>query len=140
MEKVHTVIDFHDHPKAGIADFQGRPHAYERIFDEAADDYSDLYALTPVSEAEFAMAMELWTIWRRWEAVHAATWGRTDMDPKTYGALPEDRARHADLIKQANAFKKVRPASSVVRSGRFAAVEDSGQSGWCNFQVTWLKA
>ncbi len=31
-DRVHTVNDYWDHPRRGVADFQGKPHIYESQF------------------------------------------------------------------------------------------------------------
>jgi hypothetical protein len=33
--RVYTVNDYYDGPRPGIADYQGRPHAYESQFNES---------------------------------------------------------------------------------------------------------
>lgn len=57
-EIVFTVTDYYDGPLNGISNFRGQPHFYERVFDSAQDDYSDMYRLTPVDEPTFHLAME----------------------------------------------------------------------------------
>ena len=42
-ERVHTVLDYYDGPRKGVADFEGQPHLYECIFDDANDNYSDSF-------------------------------------------------------------------------------------------------
>jgi hypothetical protein len=59
-EIAFTITDYYDGPLNGIANFLGKPHFYERIFDAAQDDYSDMYRLTPVDEPTFRLAMEDW--------------------------------------------------------------------------------
>jgi len=41
-EIVFTVNDYWDGPLKGIANFQGKPHFYERIVDSPSDDYADM--------------------------------------------------------------------------------------------------
>ena len=70
-----------------------RLHYYERQFDVGADEWSDTYWLTPIDAETFALAMEAWEIWRRWEtAFHQ---GQTTLP--TRPALPQDRARSDEL-------------------------------------------
>jgi hypothetical protein len=93
FEKVHTIHDWWDGPRAGFADFEGRPHLYLSPWDETIDDWSPIYGLAPVDPLTFAVAQEAWGIWRRWEeAFHS---GRVETD--SHPALPEDRARWAEL-------------------------------------------
>ena len=62
FEAVFTVRVYYDGPRSGIANYQGKPHFYDCIFDEAKDDYSDEYWLTPIDSATFELAMEDWEI------------------------------------------------------------------------------
>ena len=92
-EFVYTVTDYYDGPRKGIANFQGKPHLYECIFDESKDSYSDLFRLAPVDAETFQLAIEAWEIWRRWEfAFHS---GETEMS--THPALPREAKRHEEL-------------------------------------------
>jgi hypothetical protein len=60
-ERVYTVVDYYDGPRKGIADYKGKPHLYECMFDESKDNYSERFLLAPLD------AMEDWAIWQRWE-------------------------------------------------------------------------
>ena len=63
MVKVITINDWWDGPKLGLACFNGLVCIYERLFDEAADDWSDIYFLTPIdSEAEKRILIQ-WEAW-----------------------------------------------------------------------------
>src|SRR5262249_26721368 len=67
-EIVHSMTDFWDGPRQGIANFNGIPHLYESEFDKFTEnDWQDTYLLMPIDEATFQLAMEDWEIWRRWE-------------------------------------------------------------------------
>jgi hypothetical protein len=92
-ERVFTVTEYFDGPRKGNANYHGRPHFYECVFDEANDNYSDLFQLTPVDTEIFELAMEDWGIWRRWEiAFHT---GKADI--ATRPALPHETKRHLEL-------------------------------------------
>jgi hypothetical protein len=92
-EKVYTVTDYYDGPRCGIADFCGKPHVYESVFDDLRDGYTDEFLLMPIEEDVLRFALEAWQIWCRWEdAFHER---RTP--PDTHPALPEDRKRHEEL-------------------------------------------
>ncbi len=93
LEAVHTVTERYDGPIRGIADFRGQPHYYERQFDVEKDEWSDRYWLTPLDAETFALAMEAWDIWQRWQtAFHQQ---RTTL--ATHPALPEERVRSDEL-------------------------------------------
>ena len=67
MEKVITINAWWDGPQNGLAYFNGVVCIYERIFDEANDDWSDEYYLTPISSD---MQNEILNEWNEWcEAV-----------------------------------------------------------------------
>jgi hypothetical protein len=51
----------------GVASYLGQPHFHDRIDDEKAEEYSDLFPLTPIDPDTFQLAMEDWDIGRRWE-------------------------------------------------------------------------
>ena len=86
---VHTMTDYYDGPRRGVADFDGVPRLYECEWDNALDDFEPTFRLSPVPEDVFALALESWAIWRRWEtAFHE---GRATQ--ASHPALPEDAAR-----------------------------------------------
>jgi hypothetical protein len=62
-EAVHMIYDFYDLPLSGVADFHGKPHAYQAIFDKEADRYSEVYELSPVDEKRVAFVRRYWKSW-----------------------------------------------------------------------------
>jgi len=92
-ELVHTITDFYDGPRSGVADFQNKPCFYQCVFDESADDWSAKFQISPIDSETFQLALEDWAIWRRWEKAYYA--GQTTL--KTHPALPEDRQRFEEL-------------------------------------------
>lgn len=118
-ETVFTVTDYYDGPRKGLANYQGKPHFYDCVFDENQNEYSDQYRLTPVDEETFRLAMEDWEIWRRWEtAFHA---GKTDSS--SHPALPEDRSRHEELRRILDPILLTDPRRAVTRIARFDALK-----------------
>ena len=87
------MVDYYDGPLKGIADYQGQPHLYERIFDESKDNYSESFRLAPLDAETVHVALEDWAIWQRWELAYHA--GRTDLS--THPALPHESKRHKEL-------------------------------------------
>ena len=65
-ETVHTMTGYYDGPRSGIADYCGKPHIYESMFEDAPDG-SDAFLLQPIDDQTFRLAMEDWAIWCRWE-------------------------------------------------------------------------
>lgn len=62
-DKVITINDWWDGPMCGLATYNGSVYAYERIFDEEKDDYSDEYRLIPVSGEDECRIMSEWNEW-----------------------------------------------------------------------------
>ena len=92
-EGVYSVLDYYDGPRRGIADFEGRPHLYESLFDSQVDEYSEIYLLTPVNQEILQLAMEYWETWTRWRAA----FDKGKATRETHPALPIDRMRHDEL-------------------------------------------
>lgn len=95
FERVYTVYDFYDGPRAGFADFEGVPHAYRSIWRDDLDDWDpdDRFALSPVASDVLTLALEDWAIWRRWEEAYYAG----EVPLSEHPALPADAARHHEL-------------------------------------------
>ena len=93
FETVHTITDWYDGPRRGVAMVDGRPHLYESCWNDIDSNEETLYLLTPISEELLANAIEDWEIWKRWS--HAHKLGKASIE--THPALPSDQARHAQL-------------------------------------------
>jgi hypothetical protein len=92
FETVHTMTGYYDGPRSGIADYRGRPHIYESVYEDAPDG-SDTFLLQPIDDETFRLALEDWAIWCRWErAFHS---GQATL--ATHPALPNERTRHDEL-------------------------------------------
>jgi hypothetical protein len=134
-ERVFTVTDFYDGPRKGIANYRGAPHFYDCIFDEAKDEYSELFQLTTIDAETFQLAMEDWNIWRRWAfAFHAG-----ETDASTHPALPQDANRHAELKRTLDRALVTDPLKAFTKVGRFEVI---GEPSVPNvtlrpLQVTW---
>jgi hypothetical protein len=115
FQRVHTMTDYYDGPRGGIADFAGKPHLYASVFDDAEDVWMKTFLLMPIEEEAFALALEDWRIWRRWEtAFHA---GKASQD--THPALPEDRTRHEELKRLLGSRLKINPTLATKALGEF---------------------
>jgi len=110
-QKVYTVNGFWDRPRFGVADYDGQPHIYESPFDEVADDYSDVYQLSPINSELFELILRDWIIWEKWLAAFNAGKAAKDSHP----CLPGDKPEHGQLteligdrfqIDQTNCFSK----------------------------------
>jgi hypothetical protein len=92
-EMVYTILDWYDGARAGVADLTGKPHYYECRWDDAKDEWSEIWLLKPIDQETFRLALEDWQIWERWRAAYDE--GRVTIE--THPAFPEDRARHDEL-------------------------------------------
>ena len=131
LQAVHTITEYYDGPVRGIADFRGRPHYYERQFDVDTDEWSDLYWLTPIDDETFVLALEAWTIWRRWETAfhqHRTTLG-------THPALPEDRLRCDELATLLEQRLVVDQRRGLLAQGKFESATES--VAWQLPRVRW---
>ena len=126
-ERVHTVNDFYDGPRMGVADFQGTPHIYQAEFSEAEDDYTGRFWLKRIEQDLFSLIMEGWAIWLRWQAAFRE--GKTTLE--THPALPEERKRHRELIEAIGDRFHARPEHSVLKVGHFRCASSG------DLQVEW---
>ncbi len=137
-ERVHTMTDYYDGPRKGIADFEGQPHLYESEWDEHEDDWALTFKLSPVAPGVLTLALESWGIWRRWEtALHE---GRATRE--THPALPEDRPRSDELHVILGRELKIDEQRCVRARGYFKPLEEPGWSGrgWRPLQVRWERS
>jgi hypothetical protein len=88
------MADYHDGPRGGIADFDGRPHAYSSVFDHERGEYADAFDLVPVDDETLQLALESWAISMRWWRAYLAG----EPVPSGPRALPTDRARHDEVV------------------------------------------
>jgi len=136
-EVVHTLTDWYDGPRCGIADYHGKPHRFEPEWKDGEDMDADTFLLTPIDADTLALALEDWAIWRRWEtAFHQ---GRASRE--THPALPEDQARH-EKLKGLLAVRLVTdPARAVQMRAEFRNRDDEQWSGygWHPMEVCWSK-
>ncbi len=132
---VHSVLDYYDGPRSGVADFGGVPHVYECDWSDEADDYSDIYLLVPLPEEVFKLALEDWAIWRRWEAA----FHRGEASQETHPALPQDRERHTELQNRLAPFMKVDSRECFRAKASFEVRTDCPQpeKGMRNLKVKW---
>ena len=120
------MTDFYDGPRGGVADFEGRPHAYASQFVEAIG-YTDTFLLMPIDAEVFRLAVEDWAIWCRWEKAYYE--GKAAQE--THPALPHERARHEELKRLIG--DRLAPDPSIARRAR--AEFRSGVQG--SLEVRW---
>jgi hypothetical protein len=137
-DRVYTVVDYYDGPRKGIADYRGKPHLYECVFDESKGNYSECFLLAPLDAEAFRFAMEDWAIWQRWElACHT---GKADLS--THPALPPESARHKELKSILEKLLVIEPEKAVTRIGHFEAMggETLPKGVLRPLQVKWTEA
>src|SRR5579864_4499561 len=93
FENVNVVHDYWDGPRTGVADYGGRPHWFENIFDKEKDDYTNLFWLTPLSDNALRLAQQQAEMFLRWRQAFA----RGEVDLSTHPALPGDREAYERL-------------------------------------------
>jgi hypothetical protein len=114
-EIVHTISDWYDGAIAGIANLNGKPHYYEKYWQEGENFWSDTYFLKPLDDETFALAMEDWKIWLRWEKAFKE--GKTTQE--THPALPKERQRHEELSQILAERLVVIPEKSMKATAEF---------------------
>ena len=123
LERVFTVTDFFDGPLEGIANFQGMPHAFRRMFDYQRDEYSDIYQLKPIDADTLRLALEQWGIWLRWQtAFH-----RGEVGQESHPALPAERDRY-DQLKRILAPALEVPEDSALKA--IGSLQDGMKMLW----------
>jgi hypothetical protein len=76
-----------------VANFGGKAHLYLSSWDDAADDWSDIYTLAPLDQDTLKLVLEDYEIWRRWRLAFDA--GKVALE--SHPALPEDKRRSSEL-------------------------------------------
>jgi len=127
-EPVHTMTDYYDGPRAGIADVDGVPHLYDSTFADIDRDDRDVFELRVVDDDTLRLALEDWQIWLRWEAAYHA--GRTPI--ATHPALPEETDRHLALkgLLEPRLFAIRARAPDVRAHAEFERVDDALRVRW----------
>ncbi len=101
FDTVLVSHDWFDGPISGVANVDGRAHAFDAIFDDATDQWSrQRIELRPLEAATVQLELEALEIWRRWSAARLGGGDVTALHP----ALPADRARYdvvaAELLER----------------------------------------
>ena len=137
-EKVSTVLDYYDGILTGVADYNGKPHFFECIFDKEEGRWIDTYLLSPIDSETLQLALEDWDIWLRWEAAFYAGQVKEDSE----GALPEDRERHAQLKEILDQRLVINPENALKAKGDFRPVGERPKNyhGFGSLEVKWSLA
>jgi hypothetical protein len=128
MENVHTVDDYYDGRRSGIADLGGQPHFYRSLYldNDTWDPDEDRFELSPVSLAVRDLAVEAFLLWQRWQV---ASFNKTarELDHDAPHVLPEDRARYEELESTLAQHFRIDPARRVVMRGEFGGRSAAGR-------------
>lgn len=137
FEAVHTVEDYYDGPRSGVADFEWAPCYYRSIYLDLPewDADEDRFELSPVTQEVLDAACELAAIFGRWESVRKSTPGFTWSDEE-FGALPAERGRRRELEQFLEAsYAAAAKVSRVLVHGEFVRC-DRSRSRW---KVRWRR-
>ena len=97
FEKVYAVYRYHDGPVSGVADLDGKPHFFEKSWDEDSDDYGTTFSIAPISEDVLKLVIEDWEMWLRCMAAFRG--GEMSMEPQSQAppVLPADQDRYEEI-------------------------------------------
>jgi hypothetical protein len=135
FQTVHTMEDYYDGPRSGVADFDGQPHYYRSIYLDTPEwnPNEDRFELSPVTPEVLATACEAAAIFKRWDIVRQARSGFSYTDEE-FGALPEERARYRELEQfLESSYARAVRARRVLVHGEFRVCDSSAS----RFQVRW---
>lgn len=125
-QRVHTINDYYDGPRLGVADLAGEPHIYESIFDYAEDEYSDRFWLMPIDAALFAAELESCGIFCRWSAAFKAG----EVPLASHPALPSERQRYEELKAQIGDRRRTDQEFAEQYVGEFRSVGKRIEVRW----------
>lgn len=131
-DRVLTINNYHDRPILGVANVEGVPHIYELEFDNIADEYGEIYLVSPINQDLLSLILEDWAIWQRWHTAYI----RKKVSIETHPCIPEDFERHnylkAAIADRFHADKKL----AIRLKGEFRNVHKN--RGWDDAEVRWF--
>ncbi|HEX7829259.1 MAG TPA: hypothetical protein VF787_06360 [Thermoanaerobaculia bacterium] len=134
FERVFTVTDYYDGPREGIANLRGRPHYYKTRYNDLGPE-ADLFDLWPLDHETFTLALESWSIWKRWEtAFHQ---GETSIE--THPALPSDRSRFEQIERIVAEQLAAHLKPCATKEAEFRAIDgEQPPQGLRHLEVRWI--
>jgi hypothetical protein len=141
FERVYTVYQYHDGPRSGIADFGGKPHFFEWIWDNDTDDYGSSCILQSIADEAFQLAIEDWEMWVRWKT--AFDEGRVVIQSpwEEHPVLPEDEVRYKEIAPFLKMLKRERSddqSQQFMAIGIFKRLSETGATDSAGpWQVSW---
>jgi len=136
FEAVHSVWDYYDGPRSGIAAVLGEPYHFSCEWDQAADDWAEHFTLRRLDAEALILAEERETIWHAWEgAFH-----RGEVLSSTHPGLPGQNVRYAALTAALDAIVASIPSSGTARATfRASSGQPPKPSGILrDVEVEWL--
>jgi hypothetical protein len=95
FELVYFVLGYYDQPRDGIADFKGTLHRFACSFDQALDDYPEIYLLRPIGREALLLELEAHQLYFR----HGPCPEMSHPQGKSMPAFPEAKPRY-DAIQE----------------------------------------
>jgi hypothetical protein len=138
IEKVFAIYRYHDAPRSGVADCDGKAHFFEWMWDADADDYGPACLLYPISSTTFELVLEDWKLWMRWKAAFKEQKVAQKEPSDEHPVLPEDEARYkeiAPLLRHGLSAEKSRQFKATGKfrrtsGGSVTGVDDSWEVSW----------
>ncbi len=87
-EQVYAELDYYDGPRGGIADVGGIPHRFKSLFNQAEDDYSEIFLIWPIAPEMLLLEVEQWRIFTAWNELYEAGKVGTETHPGRGGLDP----------------------------------------------------
>jgi hypothetical protein len=130
-DRVIVVVDFYDGPRSGIATFRSQPFAFECIFSDELDDYTDRYLLMEIEPELAQAAVERQALFLRWST--KVSKGEIPLSYERPLVLPADRERYDQLTALIGDRLKPTAERSIVARGKFGRIGTEHH----DFAVVW---
>ncbi|WP_419903660.1 hypothetical protein [Kiloniella sp.] len=134
FERVLMVWDVHDGPLTGITLYKGAPHYFTCEFDEAIDDYPDLFELYPVSDDFLKLAQINMETFQKWKKEFHNEHTTLKTHPN-YGDKNTEYNRIRRLLD--DAFRKLKPLENTFLPEFKALPDQDHRSRWDNLSAVW---
>ncbi|MAG93055.1 MAG: hypothetical protein CMJ48_04830 [Planctomycetaceae bacterium] len=138
FERVFSMWDYYDGPRAGVANFNGQAHHFQCEWDDARDNYADVFVLRPVTDAFLEINEKRDQIYEQWQEELSAGAVSSETHPVAMGQNP----RFAVLTTFLDAAVRDGKICSRVRAAFRAAPEHEQLSigGVRKIEVEWTEA
>lgn len=118
-ERVYVELDWYDGPREGIANYNGAPHRFRSLFDEANDEYLDRYLVFPIDSQMLELEKEQWQIFVEWNDRYEKGTETTASHPGHGGINPRWDELESLLTKSRNDV----PENAKTVSARFQRID-----------------